>query len=784
MKKNYNFSFLLIALLSLVVQISVAQTTPIGTSQPGVPDDWKNDLWLNTNFREMSVGSTYQIVARRVPEIIDNPISNNVTLPTFHYTVVRGNSVTVNESGLVTANSLGTSIIEVKYDEKVANETTYGAVSPVNITYMAVDVIDPNVANTVTLTTDITTRTYDTHYFLGETTTLSFNVTMEGADKVTVKCNDYNARQKENNYTVRLLNRANIIEIVALKNNVAVRKLYYVIDARRIEVKVQNITNPGKNFEAGDKAQVSFKGITLPVYKLATIYNPQFESPWGGKFTRVYFDNQQLGEVKSNVDVSQYDLADKNTIEMTLGAEGNYIFKNGRINEAWWGSPLGTDKDMSGPGQPNLNAGTVESNFSTFPNFNISVGYQPALFEEIKLAPQSHRYADVTASAVNETVSESFTSGSFFFKNFATNWGGGILSWYGTGVSNRTDNTSPGGVGNQCNSASGGDVDGTGNYAVIYEANSGGMEDYGLETVTFTNKDYPDGKQIQGMYVTNNTYATSSMKTGDQFAKKFGGKSGNDPDYFKLTVKGYNKNDAETGSVDFYLADFRPENNIKDYILENWRWVDLSSLGTVAKIKFRLTSSDAGAYGMNTPSYFCADNVNAPRLRTVNPIANLTVKSNSTEQTIDMSAVFADAQFPEAVITKSIRYNTNSGLVNAQVEGNLLKLSFTNGQTGTAEICIKAQSAKMDAESTFTVNVTPATGIDKNEIGSLRISPNPAANFITVNTDGKVEIFTANGVKVYENAAYTADTQINVSHLTNGVYIVKVNGKTVKLIKQ
>ena len=90
----------------------------------------------------------------------------------------------------------------------------------------------------------------------------------------------------------------------------------------------------------------------------------------------------------------------------------------------------------------------------------------------------------------------------------------------------------------------------------------------------------------------------------------------------------------------------------------------------------------------------------------------------------------------------------------------------------------------MDAESTFTVNVTPATGIDKNEIGSLRISPNPAANFITVNTDGKVEIFTANGVKVYENAAYTADTQINVSHLTNGVYIVKVNGKTVKLIKQ
>jgi hypothetical protein len=35
----------------------------------------------------------------------------------------------------------------------------------------------------------------------------------------------------------------------------------------------------------------------------------------------------------------------------------------------------------------------------------------------------------------------------------------------------------------------------------------------------------------------------------------------------------------------------------------------LSPLGSVAEIVFDMQSSDSGMYGMNTPSYFCFDNL-------------------------------------------------------------------------------------------------------------------------------------------------------------------------------
>jgi hypothetical protein len=100
------------------------------------------------------------------------------------------------------------------------------------------------------------------------------------------------------------------------------------------------------------------------------------------------------------------------------------------------------------------------------------------------------------------------------------------------------------------------------------------------------------------------------MRDGDAIGKKFGGDSGDDPDWFKLTVTG--KDDAGTvlGSVDFYLADYRFETNALDYIVGDWTWVDLSAFGPQVKtLHFTLSSSDNGAWGMNTPAYFAMDDI-------------------------------------------------------------------------------------------------------------------------------------------------------------------------------
>ncbi len=110
--------------------------------------------------------------------------------------------------------------------------------------------------------------------------------------------------------------------------------------------------------------------------------------------------------------------------------------------------------------------------------------------------------------------------------------------------------------------------------------------------------------QIQHAYITNSTYAVLSMQNGDDWAKKH---TYERKDWFKLTFIGHNSKGGETGRVEFYLSDFRTE-NAKGIVTE-WTKVDLASLGNVNKVTFELESSDNGEYGMNTPSYFCMDDI-------------------------------------------------------------------------------------------------------------------------------------------------------------------------------
>ena len=104
--------------------------------------------------------------------------------------------------------------------------------------------------------------------------------------------------------------------------------------------------------------------------------------------------------------------------------------------------------------------------------------------------------------------------------------------------------------------------------------------------------------------ITNCTYSALAIKYGYGNAKEFGGRDGRDPDWFKLTITGFNHANAITGTIDFFLADFRFENDADDYIVDNWPYVDLTSLGIVKSLEFELSSSDAG-----TPLYFCLDNL-------------------------------------------------------------------------------------------------------------------------------------------------------------------------------
>jgi len=107
---------------------------------------------------------------------------------------------------------------------------------------------------------------------------------------------------------------------------------------------------------------------------------------------------------------------------------------------------------------------------------------------------------------------------------------------------------------------------------------------------------------VPGMYVCNNVYALSSMKDGDVIAgEPFGAN-----DWLLLTIGGSLQGEEVNTTVEFYLAQ-------GTNFVTNWTYVDLSKLGKVDELHFSMSGSRTGDYGLNTPSYFCIDNLGAKK---------------------------------------------------------------------------------------------------------------------------------------------------------------------------
>ncbi|HKL40270.1 MAG TPA: DUF4465 domain-containing protein, partial [Cryomorphaceae bacterium] len=136
------------------------------------------------------------------------------------------------------------------------------------------------------------------------------------------------------------------------------------------------------------------------------------------------------------------------------------------------------------------------------------------------------------------------------------------------------------------------------------------------------------------------------------------------------------QNGELTGTeVEFYLADYTFSDNSQDYIVDEWTYVDLTSLGDADSLSFTLTSSDVGEFGMNTPAYFCIDD-----LITTNPLSTqngedalFQVYPNPTTNRIRISG----ESIPEWVSV----FDVNGSLVLQEANANEINLESL--ETGT-----------------------------------------------------------------------------------------------------
>lgn len=375
---------------------------------------------------------------------------------------------------------------------------------------------------------------------------------------------------------------------------------------------------------------------------------------------------------------------------------------------------------------------------------------------------------DPDESGINE---HSFEASPYQFHHTVT-WSG--AAWEGFTYSNIVDRYTTG-YDNQFASITGGGVDGAGTTYLTgyYSAYSTVNKQY----IAFANdEDY----QIAGAYITNSTLNYYSMSEGDGYAKKFGGEDGTDPDWFKITFTGEDGNGNTTADIDFYLADFRSDNSSEDYIVDSWKWVDLSALGKVSKVYYTLSGSDMGEYGLNTPTFFCLDKIAVEKHQ--NPNANLAwIKIDGVEL--------------EDFTPDRVKY-----IVNLSPEATALPIVSAEAVNPADEITI-TQATDIPGEATiivqpeeglskiYTVSFRYTVDISGGERFSAQVYPNPTTNVLHLTGFSgtcHVQVFSLKGELMMSRMS--VESVIHTEDWTPGIYIIRLSAdghsNTFKIIKQ
>ena len=197
--------------------------------------------------------------------------------------------------------------------------------------------------------------------------------------------------------------------------------------------------------------------------------------------------------------------------------------------------------------------------------------------------------------------SNGFSDNGIFFRN---DYNATFGSWNGFALSRKTDSITAG-YSNQYSCRAGKAYEGS-TFALAYASSR----------ILIRKEASTEARRLKSFRFTNNTYAARSMQNGDAFAKKFGGASGLDPDFFMLKVYNY-LNGNISDSTAFYLADYRAEGSQNDFILTGWSLAETGFTLPFDSLGFELQSSDNGSFGMNTPAYFCLDNLETEAVSSV-----------------------------------------------------------------------------------------------------------------------------------------------------------------------
>ena len=107
-----------------------------------------------------------------------------------------------------------------------------------------------------------------------------------------------------------------------------------------------------------------------------------------------------------------------------------------------------------------------------------------------------------------------------------------------------------------------------------------------------------------------------------------------------------------------------------------------------------------------------------------------------------------------------------------------------NNYANTDGVMIKFRNVNQYENNLFLDNINissnGSTSINENQMNNVLVYPNPADKQIDVNYNGLKQIYNMLGVRVI----HTYDNKIDISNLTTGVYVIKLEDISIRLIKK
>lgn len=344
------------------------------------------------NYLRMNIGEEFKARAYRAWEIINGDTSNVMIEPDFEYKIVSGDSVTLAKNGqsaTLSAVKEGISIIEITYNAiEIGGNTKYtglyGAIDPAR-TGMFIVNVGGNTDSKITLPE--WDSDFDTVYFTEDMGEYNFAPVSDG--EITVTCNGTEIfKNADGTFTLPISNGNNIVCATSGET-----EEYIIIKGKKVTVSIENATSPNEPIKQGDKVNISFKGLHMPVPKFSGYYNPGYLGTAKLKYT-----DKNGNEISGSG--AQYDFINNHTISFNVYEAGIFTLSGGKATLNVTGAVPGEHRKITEAGKKaNFSASTGSYEYSILPDLSFAV-----------LKNENPEYSGQNVSCEGNKITASFIS--------------------------------------------------------------------------------------------------------------------------------------------------------------------------------------------------------------------------------------------------------------------------------------------------------------------------------------------------------------------------------------